>query len=497
MNAESLAVAYLKSRAATFSGERVGKSGMLTFALAGESQVNGRLLVKRDGSVSVWHIGARQGLNLGSPWTPEEHRQIGARQAASFTITPEALAALPPDPTPLQKLHRSQTRQPLRPIYDQPAFEAAITHALENAGWKYHRERGGLQYWNDGSGSTPAERVKLGEGIATVWSFRHEVSLPTPWQPGRDTRYGNKTLFVTARDLGIAAHGVSSTARPVVRTERPPINPETVALVRASWAANVPAPVHHPQLNKDGAQLNSTLLRAFPDNAATRHKHLAGDLIAPLFRPNGQGGLELTGAQRLMAEAYHGNDKMMLSGTQTAGAFMPIPPFPLMAERPDIHAWLQQLRIASAIHPLVIAEGVATGMAIHQSGVGNVLVAVSSGNLPAVAQWVKDTGLDQHFPAGVVIAADLDTARDADGKLNSSAIPKAMQAAELVGGKVALATAGMPNGTDARDLLGKGGVHAVECYIRDAVPPESIRQRRDVFPESPQLRVEAAPDMER
>ena len=297
-------------------------------------------------------------------------------------------------------------------------------------------------------------------------------------------------MFVTAKYLGIEANGIMTTTRPVQRVERQPINQETVTLVRESWAANAPTPVHHPQLNKDGAQLNSTLLRAFPDNDTTRQKHLSGDLIAPLFRPDGQGSLELTGAQRLMTNAYNGNDKMILSGTQTAGAFMPVPPFPLMTGKPGIDAWLQQLGTSSLRNPLVIAEGVATGMAIHQSGAGNVLVAVSSGNLPAVAQWVKESGLDQHFPAGVVIAADLDISRDAAGKLRSNAIPKALQAAEIVSGKVALAPAGMPNGTDARDLLGESGMDAVKRYIKSAVPPELIRQRRDVFPEIQQARVE-------
>jgi hypothetical protein len=478
MNPEKNVIEYLESRGASFSGERVGKAGMLVFSIPGESRENGRVLVKRDGSVSVWHIGANKGLNLGQPWRPGEKKLIGTREVASVTISANELSRLPHTSIPLVKLQQQ------RLTYDHKAFEAAVNHALTSQGWKFAYARGGIQHWNDGTGSTPSERVKIGDGIATAWSFRNDVSLPAPWQKGRDTQYGSKAMFVTARDLSLESNGLSTVPSATAQLpQRQPVNQETVELVRQSWANGVFAPSEHPQLNKAGAQLNPTMLRVFPASFETMQKHLTGDLIAPLFRDDGKGGLELTGAQRLMSAPYNGNDKMILSGTQTAGAFMPVPPTSLMSPIPKIEAWIQQLGPDAKEKPLVIAEGVATGLAIHQAGAGNVLVAVSSGNLPAVAQWVKDSGLNKHFPAGVVIAADLDSSRDANGKLKSNAIPKAMQAAEIVGGKVALASAGLSVGTDARDLLGSGGPDAVQTYIKNAVTPEYIRHRRDVFPE--------------
>lgn len=487
MNNEKRVVEYLQARGASFSGERIGKSGMLTFALPGEANENGRLLAKRDGSVSVWHVGAKNGLNLGAPWNAGDKKIIGSREVASFTLTPETAAALAPPSSP-QPLHKVDLKSvaPTKYIYDQGAFENAVTRELEAAGWKYEYERGGLQYWNDGTGSTAAERVKIGDGIATVWSFRHDVDMPSPWKQGRDTSYGNKAMFVTARDLGIQSVGVShqSHITPTNHepSERQPVSVDVVKLVRDSWAAGPYAPDDHPQLNKAGAKLNSALLKTFPDNETTRQKHLAGDLIAPLFRGDGKGGVELVGAQRLMRDSYKGNDKMLLAGTQAAGAFMPVPPFPLMMENPDIGAWIKQLGPQATKRPLVIAEGVATGIAIHQSCAGNVLVAISSGNLPTVAQWVKDSGLANHFPEGVVIAADLDTSRGIDGKLKSNAIPKAIHAAEILDGKVALADSNHNSGTDARDLMGAGGIDEVRRYISEALTPAQVSNRTDVFP---------------
>lgn len=485
---EKKVVEHLIERQAQFSEDRLSASGMLSFSIPGESKKNGRLTIKGD-SISIFHFGSPNGLNLQSPFTSEK-KIINNREITSHKITANDVLNLANSNSPLQKISKERVSE--RSTYDQPSFINAVMHNLESAGWKYEREIGGLQYWNDGAGSSAANRVKINEGIASAWSFRNDVDLPRPWQQGRDTKYGNKSLFITARDLGVESNSKAIPAPAISRSlERESLNKGTVDLVRKSWREGDYAPVNHPQLNKSSAHLNSTLLKVFPDNPETKQKHLAGDLIAPLFRADGKGGIELSGAQRLMSKPFNGNDKMLLTGTQAAGSFMPIPPFTMMTDRPSLDAWIQQLGQQAKDKPLVIIEGVASGIAIHQSGAGNALVAISSGNLPTVAKWVKESGLDKHFPAGVVIAADLDINRDSNGRLKSNGIPKALEAAEILNAKVALAPAGNPNGFDARDLLGQGGGEAVRKYISEAVSHAQIKERSDLSPPQQETQIKS------
>jgi hypothetical protein len=69
-------------------------------------------------------------------------------------------------------------------------------------------------------------------------------------------------------------------------------------------------------------------------------------------------------------------DKIMAKGSHISGAFVPVPcPAALMQTigkdaLAPIDAWLQ---VADKSKPLVICEGIATGLAIHQSDAGNAL----------------------------------------------------------------------------------------------------------------------------
>lgn len=478
-NQQKIVVEYLEVRGASFSGQTVGNAGILTFALNNETRENGRLLAKKDGSVSVWHISAPKGLSLPSQFEKSDNKTIGNREVTSYTIKPEKIEQLIPTTEPIRRIENTKTR-PIQKTYDKSSFENAVRRELEQAGWKYQREQGGIQYWNDGSGSTAAERVVIGEGIASVWSFRSDVDLPEPFQRGSDTKGGMKSMYVTAKDLEVQTTGYSTVKERPVKNEREPINQATVNFVKESWNLGLTPNSDHPQLVKAGATLEGDFLKRFPDNEKTREKYMTRDLLAPVFRPDGKGGVELAGGQRLMNQKYMGNDKLLLSGTQSVGAFMPIPVAPLMNDKPNIQDWVKSLGDDAKTKPLVIVEGVSTGLAINQTKAGNVLVAITSNNLVNVAKWVKETGLDQHFPKGVVIAADLDFARHANGNLKSNAIPKAVEAAKVVGAKVAVAKEGNEAGTDARDLMGKHGEQEVRNYVEQAIKPEMVFERQDL-----------------
>lgn len=469
-------IKYFEQRGCTFSGEVAG-NGIYKFALPGEAREDGRLTVGRHGA-RVWHVSAKAGLDLGDPWKSAAPIRFGSRQIPSATAIPNDLT---PNENPLRR--KATEIAVARPTYSDKEISEAVGAILRGCGWEQQYQKADLEYWNDGTGSTAACRVHVGNGIASVWSHRSDVDLPPPFRPGRDTRDGHSTMYVTGRDLALESSGKAIIAPPPRRAAPASLNAETLALVRESWDAGIAPPADHPQLIKAGAQLEPSSLRKFPDNKQTRERHCSNDLIVPLFRPSGDRlSLELVGGQRLMARPWQGNDKLLLPGTSSAGALIPIPPEPIMKSG-RLLDWMGSLgrhRVDGL--PLVICEGVATGLAIHQSGAGNAICAVSSSNLPAVARWVKESGLADYFPAGVVIAADLDTSRDEAGRLKSNAISKAIEAAELVGGRVALAGICHKPGTDARDLLGEGGVQAVRDYIAEAVDPAAIKCRPDVLP---------------
>jgi hypothetical protein len=206
-----------------------------------------------------------------------------------------------------------------------------------------------------------------------------------------------------------------------------------------------------------------------------------------MFRPDPMGGpdtLELCGAQHLMPKVAFNTDKIMAKGTHTVGAFVPFPGLDSLMKTmiadalAPIQAWLA---VADKSKPLVICEGVATGLAIQQSGAGNTLCALSSNNVLMVAKWVKQTGLSNSFPS-VVIATDHDIGRDAAGRLKSSAIPRALEATKLTGFALAVPPANSQIGADARDLLGKGGPQAVRDFVASAASAGDVEKARpDIF----------------
>jgi len=145
----------------------------------------------------------------------------------------------------------------------------------------------------------------------------------------------------------------------------------------------------------------------------------------------------------------------------------------------------------------VICEGVATGLAIQQSGAGNTLCALSSNNVMAVARGVKKSDLADLFP-GVVVATDHDISRDAAGRLKSNAIPRALEAAKVTGFALAVPPATSQVGADARDLLGRGGPQSVRDYIASAAPAADVEKARaDIFLPVKEIQLAAEPEFER
>jgi len=222
-----------------------------------------------------------------------------------------------------------------------------------------------------------------------------------------------------------------------------------------------------------------------------------------MFRPDPMGGpdtLELCGAQHLMPKVAFNTDKIMAKGSHTVGAFVPFPgPDSLIKALArdalaPIQAWLA---VADKSKSLVICEGVATGLAIQQSGAGNTLCALSSNNVMAVAKWVKQTGMSDLF-SGVVIATDHDIGRTEAGRLKSNAIPRALEAAKLTGFALAVPPANSQVGADARDLLGQGGPQAVRDFIASAVSAADVEKARvDIFLPVKESQLAAEPEFER
>jgi hypothetical protein len=310
-------------------------------------------------------------------------------------------------------------------------------------------------------------------------------------------------MFVTGRDLGLDGDLALPRSSPALPrpVKTPEIHPADLDLNRdtiKSWMAAENPPADHRHLVKGNATLDGSQLRVYPG-----HHRYTGTMMVPMFRPDPMGRrdtVEVCGVHHLMPKLTFSTDKIMAKGSRTVGAFVPFPaPDSLMRaivgdSLAPIQAWLA---VADKTKPLVICEGVATGLAIQQSGAGNTLCALSSNNVMEVAKWVKNAGLFDSFP-GVVIATDHDIGRDAAGRLKSSAIPRAFEAAKVTGFALAVPTATSQVGTDARDLLGEGGPQAVRDYIASAAPAADVEKARpDIFLSANVNQLSKEPEFER
>lgn len=450
---------------------------LLQFRLPGDNHPAGRVTTTRDGMARIWHRGAREGLELSSKWQPAAPVELDpGRSVPSYTAR---LADLEPSDK-IAKRGAVKERQ----VAPDEEVKAAALKLLESYGWKLVSSvrSAGILYLNDGNGSTPACRMSVKNGIASVWSFRGDVDLPPPWRPGSPLVTGEKTMYATGRDLGVAESTIAQSQSRIVSLppppSRPPVDKGLAAKVVEWWRQGEAAPGDHRHLTKSGARLVGDDLRLMPWDSGFR-----GDLIVPMFRPaeDAQVALEISGGQRLCGSTTMGTDKMLLPGTRLADSFVPIPFSPLMSRVNDgmvnFEYWMKVLGPGENGRPLVVCEGVATALAIYESGSGYPVAAISAGNLSGVAKWLSESGYASRFP-DFVIAADYDVGMR-NGKPISKAIERAIEAAERVGAKVAIPPAGSAAGTDARDLYAQGA-KAVRDYIASAIATDEARRRPDL-----------------
>lgn len=457
------------------------KDHLVEFRLPGETSrtPGGRLSVARDGSLKMWHRYAEKGLAAGEPWHAAGGIRLGDKSTPSLATHIDQLSVAK-ELSALTKVPKFSSEPQQRRSYDPEQVWRAADDLLQAAGLIPSRLHG---RYRDGTDPKPVYKLLVSnDGIATAFSFRGDIALPAPWREGRQTSDGKKTMYVTGRDLGLDGDLApprfsSASPRPApaeLRTTDLDLNRDTCK----SWMAGVTPPTDHRHLVKGNAVLDASELRVYP----TGHR-FAGTILAPMFRPDLMGRpdtVELCGAQHLMPKVAFNTDKIMAKGTHTVGAFVPFPGLDSLMRvlasdaLAPIQAWLA---VTDKKKPLVICEGVATGLAIQQSGAGNTLCALSSNNVMVVAQWVKQTGLSNLF-SGVVIATDHDIGRNAAGRLKSNAIPRALEAAKMTGFALAVPPANSQVGADARDLLGQGGPQAVRDFIAGAAPAADVEDAR-------------------
>lgn len=192
------------------------------------------------------------------------------------------------------------------------------------------------------------------------------------------------------------------------------------------WQAARPAPDDHVYLLRKGVKAHG--LRVYD-----------GALVVPMR----EGG-ELYSLQFI---APDGN-KRFLTGGRVAGCYFSI----------------GSTQGAAA---LCISEGFATGATIHEATGYPVAVAFNAGNLKAVAQAMRE-----RFPTRpLIVCADDDA-----GTEGNPGLTKAREAAQAVGGLLALPDFGpqRPAGaTDFNDLHGHVGLDAVRACIERAAQVES------------------------
>jgi len=464
------------------------KDHLVEFRLPGEISrtPGGRLSMARDGSLKMWHRYAEKGLAAGAPWLAAGVVRLGDTSTPFLAAHIDQLVAAK-ELSALTKVPKFSIEHEPRRSYDPKQVWRVADALLQSEGFVASRLHG---RYSDGTDQKPVCKLLVSkEGVATAFSFRGDIALPAPWREGRPTSDGKKTMFVTGHDLGLARDN----ATPRTAIAAPRLTTLTTADFRRvdvdlnqdtskSWVAGVEPPPDHRHLVKSNAALDGSHLRVYPAG----HR-FAGTILAPMFRPEPTGHpgmVELCGVQHLMPKVVFSTDKIMAKGTQTTGAFVAFPAPDALMQAMDssglapIHAWLA---VTDKAKPLVICEGVATGLAIQQSGAGNALCALSSNNVMAIAQWVKQTRLSDLF-SGVVIATDHDIGRTETGRLKSSAIPRALEAAKLTGFDLAVPPAASQVGADARDLLGQGGPQAVRDFIASAAPATDVEKARaDVF----------------
>ena len=164
-----------------------------------------------------------------------------------------------------------------------------------------------------------------------------------------------------------------------------------------------------------------------------------GTLVMPVMDRNG-----CVVSLQFIAE---NGSKKFLTGGWKSGCRFPIRP-----------------RESVADETLYLAEGLATGLSVHEATGCEVWVTLDAGNIKPVAELARE----KYQSRSIIIAADNDCT-DKEGKPRTDGNPgrnKAKEAAESIGAEVSLCPAIEHRSTDFNDLHTKCGLNAVREALR-------------------------------
>jgi len=166
-----------------------------------------------------------------------------------------------------------------------------------------------------------------------------------------------------------------------------------------------------------------------------------GELIVPLRDDSGS----LQTVEKIRGDG----SKRFLTGGSTKGVWFEIP------GQPD--------------SPVIICEGIATGLSIREAVSATILCAMNCGNLLPVAQAVRQ----RHPTREIIVAADDDAATE-----GNPGMAKAEVAAKAIGARLAKPVFLIgQSGSDFNDLHRQAGIDAVrEHLLGAALPEESMEE---------------------
>ena len=198
------------------------------------------------------------------------------------------------------------------------------------------------------------------------------------------------------------------------------------AAKRAATVLNQAEPCHaHPYLERKGVKPCPRLV-----------VDTDGKLLVPVLDPDGK-------PQSLQTIAPDGEKRFMPCG-KMAGGYFPIK--------------------GDTTSPLLVCEGLATGLSIHEATSATVLVAFTAGNLEGVAQIAR-----KRYPERVItICGDDDHKTEGNPGLKN-----ATEAARAVRGKIAMPRFSNDHGagSDFNDLHQSEGLDVVRAQVEAAKEP--------------------------
>lgn len=197
---------------------------------------------------------------------------------------------------------------------------------------------------------------------------------------------------------------------------------ETMQRAQVIWDQATPAPADHPYLAKKGVQPYG--VRVSDDNK----------LIVPVVLAE-----EIRNLQFIDA---NGEKRFLPDGAVKDGSYL--------------------IGDVSNATTILVAEGYATGASLHEATGLPIAVAFNAGNLPPIAQQLRQT----HPHVSIVLCADNDY--HADGKRNTGLLA-ATAAAKAIGGIVAIPEVIDNHKTDWNDVHVQRGLEAVRAGIDQAL----------------------------